>query len=37
MSRLKGLDLANTKVTTDGVAALQKKLPKGKIAWDGGK
>jgi hypothetical protein len=35
MSNLKKLDLAGTKVTAKGVAALAKALPKRKIAWDG--
>jgi Leucine-rich repeat (LRR) protein len=32
---LKELDLTGTDVTAEGVAALQKALPKCKIAWDG--
>jgi serine/threonine protein kinase len=37
LDRLKELDLTGTKVTVEGVAALQKALPKCKIAWDGAK
>jgi Leucine-rich repeat (LRR) protein len=34
--RLEALVITGTKVTADGVAAMQKALPKCKIAWDGG-
>jgi len=35
LSNLTQLDLTGTQVTVDGVAALQKALPKCKIVWDG--
>jgi serine/threonine protein kinase/Leucine-rich repeat (LRR) protein len=35
LTGLKELDLTKCKVTAEGVAALQKALPKCKIAWDG--
>ena len=37
LTGLKELDLSKSKVTAEGVAALQKALPKCKIAWDGKK
>jgi hypothetical protein len=36
LSNVKHLDLTGTQVIADGVAALQKALPKCQILWDGG-